>query len=126
MQELRRYQQHLRLIHLSLQSVYSGFRKQTIEFKRVFSNMINNIGDAGATSLSESLKVNSSLTELYLYVRKNTRKYVSSLLKGKNKIGDSGFTSFSGALKENSSLTQLYVGLSCCFIIFNGSVHVLG
>ena len=52
----------------------------------------NGIGDAGATSLSDALKINSSLAELNLHA---------------NEIGASGATSLSESLQINSSVTEL-------------------
>ena len=50
------------------------------------------IGDSGASSLSEALKVNSSLTQL------NLRD---------NSIGDSGAKSLSDAMESNITITEL-------------------
>jgi len=57
----------------------------------------NNIGDSGVSSLSEALKVNSTLIQLFLR---------------RNNISDIGVSSLSEALKVNSSLTSL--GLEIC------------
>ena len=46
-------------------------------FSFLFTSTVNNIGDTGATSLSESLKSNTTLTELDLrceYKRKKAHK----------------------------------------------------
>ena len=52
----------------------------------------NSISDAGASRLSQALKVNSSLTDLTLYG---------------NSIGDAGAFALSHALAVNSSLSDL-------------------
>ena len=52
----------------------------------------NNIGDLGASSLSEALEVNSSLTQLDLTA---------------NKIGASGASSLSDAMESNITITEL-------------------
>ena len=77
----------------------------------------NNIGEAGATSLSESLKTNTTLTELYMDCDdKNTQRaytnkqitffFFFTALTG-NDIGNTGTTSLSEALKSNTTLTKL-------------------
>ena len=75
------------------------------------------IGDKGATSLSESLKSNTTLTELDLFCedRRKTHKwhpstihFVSFLFTSTaNSIGDTGATSLSESLKSNTTLTEL-------------------
>ena len=69
-------------------------------------------GDSGLTSLSEALKVNSSLTQLDLGMKSVLLScfYCLSLSNG-NKIGHSGLSSLSDALTVNSSLTQLNLRL---------------
>ena len=77
----------------------------------------NNIGETGATSLSESLKSNSTLTELNLYCedkRKTHERHPSTIhfflflfTSTGNEIGDTGVTSLSEALKSNTTLTEL-------------------
>ena len=54
--------------------------------------MENEIGSSGARALSDSLKSNSTLTALYLY---------------NNEIGDEGAGALSDSLKSNSTLTIL-------------------
>ena len=75
------------------------------------------IGDTGATSLSESLKSNTTLTKLYLSgeSKEKTKKRRPStngsfsfiFTRTVNYIGDTGATSLSEALKLNTSLTAL-------------------
>ena len=83
---------------------------------------VNSIGDAGVTSLSESLKSNTTLTKLYLRVedkRKKTHKCNPSTIHSfpfsshqtDSNIGERGATSLSEALKSNTTLTE--VNLSC-------------
>ena len=77
----------------------------------------NNIGDTGATSLSEALKSNTTLTQLNLWCEHKKKQHANginqqSLLfhshkKTGNKIGETGRTSFSEALKSNTTLTKL-------------------
>jgi hypothetical protein len=55
----------------------------------------NKIGDTGAASLTDALKVNNVLTTLNL---------------GSNKIDDAGAVSLGDALNVNSVLTELYLG----------------
>ena len=82
----------------------------------------NIIGDTGATSLSGSLKSNTTLTELDLGredKRKKTHKRHPSAIHSfsfffsstVNRIGDTGATSLSESLKSNTTLTKL--DLSC-------------
>ena len=79
---------------------------QAIEQKQQFSLAAtlwlngNNIGDDGAKSLSESLKVNSTLTTLNLC---------------ENNIGDDGAKPLSESLKVNSTLTYLSL---CSMFLF--------
>ena len=78
----------------------------------------NEIGEAGATSLSESLKSNTTLTEFHLCgkdKRKKTHKRHPSanhsfhfhFISTDNNIGERGTTSLSEALKSNTTLTKL-------------------
>ena len=86
-----------------------------------FYSTDNNIGDTGATSLSESLKSNTTLTELNLrseYRRRHTKDihqqftlFLSLFTSIGNKIGYTGATSLSKSLKSNTTLTEL--NLSC-------------
>ena len=79
----------------------------------------NNIGDTGATSLSESLKSNTTLTELILGCKDKRKKthtrYPSAIHSAflvtsiGNHIGDTGATSLSESLKTNTTLTELYL-----------------
>ena len=93
---------------------------KVISFTNIpFSKSIGNeIGDAGATVLSESLKTNTSLTVLNL-----TRKYTSNGNKNclswvafscikpiDNHIGDCGTLSLSETLKINNALTDIDLG----------------
>ena len=64
-----------------------------------FDLSYNKIGSEGATSIAESLKINSSITQINL---------------GFNKIGSEGATSIAESLKINSSITQ--INLSSCKI----------
>ena len=75
----------------------------------------NHIGDTGATSLSESLKSNTTLTKLNLG-REDKRRHTKDIHNGslflslgmnRNKIGDTGAKSLSEALKSNTTLTKL-------------------
>ena len=77
----------------------------------------NQIGDEGAKSISESLKINTSLTQLELggdedlYEMKGRKKERRKEQRNKkeidNDIGDEGAKSISKSLKINSSLTEL-------------------
>ena len=91
-------------------------------FPFLFTSTENMIGERGATSLSESLKSNTTLTALHLYSedkRKKTHKrhpftnhsFPFLITSTVNKIGDTGATSLSESLKSNTTLTVLY--LSC-------------
>ena len=79
----------------------------------------NNIGEAGATSLSDALKSNTTLTKLNLsgkYKRTRTIAPTSTpffivIKSTANNYGIRGATSLSGALKSNVTLTEL--NLSC-------------
>ena len=87
----------------------------------LFTSSANEIGDTGATSLSEALKSNATLTELNLSgedKRKKTHKRRPStnhsfhflLTQTDNKIGDTGATSLSESLKSNTELTIISLG----------------
>ena len=91
-------------------------------FHFLFISTGNIIGDTGATSLSDSLKTNTTLTELNLSCkdkRKKTHKRHPSTMNSfhflfistDNGIGDTGATSLSESLKTNTTLTEL--NLSC-------------
>ena len=90
-------------------------------FSFLFTLTGNNIGERGATSLSEALKSNTTLTELYLNgedKRKAHKRQTSTthsfsfiITSTGNKIGDRGATSLSESLKSNTTLTAL--NLSC-------------
>ena len=75
----------------------------------------NEIEDEGAKTISESLKINTSLTELYLNGDEKIRKEERTKWKEMkewidNKIGDEGAKSISEALKINTSLNTLILG----------------
>lgn len=76
----------------------------------------NNIGDLGATSLSEALKVNTSITVLSLRCLCSflswlmTFFFISEEWSG-NKIGNDGVNALSAALGMNTSLAEL--DISC-------------
>ena len=74
---------------------------------------VKHIGDSGALSLSEALKVNSSLTHLDLEGLLK-RSYVKTICfyRIDNNIGLPGVLSLSEALKVNSSLTELELTVS--------------
>ena len=86
----------------------------------MFKPIGNKIGDAGATSLSEALKSNTTLTELDLRCedkRKKTHKRHPSTIHSSlfitstdNNIGATGASSLSEALKSNTTLTKLNLG----------------
>ena len=91
----------------------------------LFSTLIkstgNNIGETGASSLSDALKSNTTLTQIDLSgedKRSNTQmasinKPVFSILikSTENYIRETGVKALSDALKSNTTLTQL--GLGC-------------
>ena len=95
------------------------------EDKSFFENNVhtdNEIGDIGATSLSDALKSNTTLTQLSLrgkYKWHNTKQSQSinnpllSILNKStgNDIGEAGAASLSDALKSNTALAKL--NLSC-------------
>jgi hypothetical protein len=70
-------------------------------------NTGNDIGDAGATILSEALKSNSSLNKLF--VDSTSCCFISFSLGAENNISDRGVFSLSEALKSNTSLRTLYL-----------------
>ena len=81
----------------------------------IFKELHCGLGDSGASSISEALKVNSSLTQLELRIEFIIECYWLIVNQSRsicNNIGDSGATSLSEALNVNSSLTQLNLGLS--------------
>ena len=74
----------------------------------------NQIGDEGAKTISESLKINTSLTKLSLEsdekIRSKKEKRNEKIQNDKrigNQIGDEGTKSISESLKINASLTAL-------------------
>ena len=79
----------------------------------------NKIGGTGATSLSESLRSNTTLNQSDEYKKKKTHKRHTSTIhvftfspnSTGNDIGDTGASSLSEALKSNTTLTEL--NLSC-------------
>ena len=79
----------------------------------------NNIGDAGATSLSEALKSNTTLTQLNLWGEDKKRRHkrhpstihFSILITSTdNQIEETGTTSLSESLKSNTTLSKLNLG----------------
>ena len=83
-----------------------------------FTSTENKIGDTGATSLSETLKSNTTLTSLSLDgedKRRHKRHPSTShsfpfLFSSTGNIGDTGATSLSETLKSNTTLTRLSLG----------------
>ena len=86
-------------------------------FSFLFTSTGNVIGDTGTTSLSESLKSNTTLTKLYLNCEDKSKKrhkrhssaihsFPSTSSTG-NSIGDAGATSLSESMKSNTTLTEL-------------------
>ena len=83
----------------------------------------SNIGKTGATSLSESLKSNTTLTELDLsgqYKRKKAQKtficnslFSILFMSTDNNIGETGAKSLSEVLKSNRVLTKLNLSRKC-------------
>ena len=76
----------------------------------------NKVKDAGAKSLSETLKSNTAVTRLYLESLKKTRKEIHQqtthftiIIPSENKIGKAGAASLCEALKFNTTLTELTV-----------------
>ena len=88
-----------------------------LPFSFLFPTTGGNIGDTGATSLSESLKSNATLTELNLCCedkRKTQKRYPSTIHSFPflfpttgNKIGDTGAASLNESLKSNTTLTKI-------------------
>ena len=85
-------------------------------FSFLFTSTGNDIGESGATSLSEVLKSNTTLTKLNLSCedkRRHTKgihqQFTLSFLfiSTDNSIGDTGASSLSEALKSNTTLTKL-------------------
>ena len=74
----------------------------------------NEIGEEGAKTLSEILKVNTTLTKLNLSCEKEERKREIFERKEEwmtdNKIGDEGAKALSEMLKVNTTLTSLNLG----------------
>ena len=76
---------------------------------------MNGIGDEGASKISESLKVNTTLTKLNLYgdekkKKKQWKREVNENERNKwtgNIIGDEGASKISESLKVNTTLTEL-------------------
>ena len=77
----------------------------------------NEIGDTGATSLSDALKSNTTLAQLNLSCKsKRSNTPITSINKALlfilikstgNKIGEAGRASLCDALKSNTTLTEL-------------------
>ena len=94
-------------------------RQQITFFPFLFTTTGNSIEDAGVTSLSESLKSNTTLTELDLsctYKKRHTQMasiynplFSFLITSTDNKIGNTGATSLSEALKSNTTITELYL-----------------
>jgi hypothetical protein len=86
-------------------------------FSFIITSTGNEIGDTGATSLSEALKSNTTLIELNMSCedkRRHTKDihqqftlFSFIITSTVNKIGDTGATSLSEALKSNTALTKL-------------------
>ena len=78
--------------------------------------IVNQIGFEGAKTISESLKINTSLTELYLggdeKIRNEKERTKWNEMKEwiDNQIGDEGAETISESLKINTSLTALDLG----------------
>ncbi len=69
----------------------------------------NNIGVEGATKISESLRINTTLTELNLYCKQLKNKIIWRIMNKwtDNNIGVEGANKISEALMINSTLTKL-------------------
>jgi hypothetical protein len=90
------------------------------QFTLLFGITGNSIGATGSTSLSESLKSNTTLTKLNLSSedKRRQKRYPSTthsfsflLISTDNRIGETGATTLSESLKSNTTLTKL--NLSC-------------
>ena len=77
----------------------------------------NEFGDRGATSLSEALKVNTTITKLNLSCE--NRRHIIIFINNSlfffftstvNDIGDTGAISLGEALKSNKAITKLNLG----------------
>jgi len=74
---------------------------------------VNEIGDEGASKISESLKVNTTLTVLYLGCDEQEYKWKREWNENEmnkwtdNRIGGSGANKISETLKVNTTLTEL-------------------
>ena len=87
-------------------------------FSFLIKSTVNKIGDAGATSLSDALKSNTTLTQLYFHgedKRNNTQMTFNNnspfsflINSTGNNIGFRGAASLSDSLKSNTTLTVLY------------------
>ena len=92
----------------------------TLFISPLLSSTDNDIGDTGVTSLSEALKLNTTLTELNLSGKDKRKKTQKTSINTSlfsflctttdNNIGERGATSLSEVLKSNTTLTQLYLG----------------
>ena len=75
--------------------------------------IVNQIGDEGAKTISESLKINTSLTTLYLWgddkIRNENERWNEKWNEKwiGNEIGYEGAKAISESLKNNTSLTKL-------------------
>ena len=74
--------------------------------------METEIGDSGATSLTESLKINSSLTHLDLTLFLDLLSFIVFHIN-ENDIGKSGALALTEALKVNSTITVMKLTQSC-------------
>ena len=109
-------QRHWRLIHLS--HLWSC----TVLFIWLFSSVLtchhstnNALRDSGASSLSEALKVNSTLTRLDLYWVFESLFWLFHFIC--NQIGEPGLSSLSELLEVNSTITSLNLGI--CSLLFD-------
>ncbi len=84
-------------------------------------SIYNKIGDSGVASLSEALKVNSSLIQLDLGMSLLLKRYYCFFLSQSicSNIGLSGALSLSEALEVNTSLSQLNLEMSLSLNMIN-------
>ena len=120
-------------VHIALECIDESRREQSNvheKLARVFGSGLektslpflwhSNIGDAGAASLAEAMKVNTTLTQLALYSHNIGDAGAASLAEAmkvnttltqlalySNNIGDAGAASLAEAMKVNTTLTQL-------------------
>ena len=89
-------------------------------FSFLFISTVNKVGETGATSLSEALKLNTALTKLNMGSNTKERRHTKDihqqiplsflLASTGNSIGDTGATSLGEALMSNTTLTDLDLG----------------